>query len=82
MNRTAPGQRTSREKTGRNTPEAGKNSYLKGMSRAAGASRKAAVQLEPFGKPHYVLTAAGAAVFLIDWRSAHLHIRRRILMQA
>ena len=67
------------------------------MSRAAGASRKAAdqprssltaellqltVQLAPFGKPHYVLTAAGAAVFLIDWRSAHLHIRRRILMQA
>ena len=44
--------------------------------------RKVTVQPAPFGKPHCVLTAAGAAIFLIDWRSAHLHIRRRILMQA
>ena len=40
------------------------------------------VQLAPFVKPHFVLIAADAAVLLIDRRSAHLIISRRILMRA
>ena len=33
------------------------------------------VQPAPFVKPHCVLTAAIAAVLLIDWRSAHTDVR-------
>ena len=40
------------------------------------------VQPAPFAKPHFVLIAAAAAVLLIYWRSAHLFVSRRILMQA
>ena len=36
----------------------------------------------PFAKPHFVLIAAVAAVLLINGRSAHLPVSRRILMQA
>ena len=35
------------------------------------------VQPAPFGKPHCVLTAAAAAVFLINGRSAHRTARSK-----
>ena len=40
------------------------------------------VQLAPFAKPHFVLTAAGAASLLINGRSAHLIASSQILMRA
>ena len=53
------------------------------MKRAVFAAREnVTVQLAPFVKPHFVLIAAAAAVLLIDRRSVHLIISRRILMRA
>ena len=40
------------------------------------------VQPAPFVKPHFVLIAAVAVVLLIDRRSVHLPVSRRIFMRA
>ena len=45
-------------------------------------SKIVTVQPAPFVKPHFALIAAIAAVLLIDRRSAHLIISRRISMRA